>query len=84
MSEREVTKTEKSTDGEIVAISGPWGTRRRSGALVDILHEQHEYFVSAPDGRRRVLIVETDDGKRLRTEPDLTKPDPLQGLPDVG
>jgi hypothetical protein len=66
-----------------MAISGSWGTRSRSAALVDILHEQHRYFVSTADGERSLMIVDTDDGKRLRTEADLMRRDVLQDLPDI-
>lgn len=83
MAEREVTNTQKSPAGEIVAVSGPWGRRSRSSALVDITHEQHEYFVSTPAGPRPVVIVETEDGKRLRTDPDVARRDPLEDLPDI-
>lgn len=83
MAEREVTKTQKSPEGDVLAISGTWGTRSRSAALVDILHEQHRYFVSTADGVRPLMIVDADDGKRLRTDPDLERRDVLQNLPDL-
>ena len=83
MAEREVTATNKGESGEITLLSGPWGTRTRIQAVVDLQHEQHRYFVKSGDSELDLFFVADEVGKHLRTEADLSKPDALNALPDA-
>jgi len=83
MADRLVTGTGKDDSGDITSLCGVWGERTKTEAILDIEIGLHRYYTSGPGGTEAdVVVVNGDSGKYVRTEPDLSKADDLQSLPD--
>lgn len=86
MADRQVTRTDKDSDGDILALCNPisrWSPRQKSDAISDIETGSHSYYVRSSDGSRvNIIVVEETDGKHLRTEPNSKPQDNLDNLPD--
>ena len=83
MADREVTKTGKDSSGDITSLCGPWGSRSKSLAIIDIELNTHRYYTRAANGAEAdVIVVAGTTAKYLRTDPDRTKADNLGCLPD--
>jgi Protein of unknown function (DUF3892) len=83
MADRQVTGTGKDSDGTITSLCGAFGTQLKSAAISDIRNGVHRYFTKGPSGAEvDIIVVKGDSGNYLRTEPDLSKADNLQSLPD--
>ena len=86
MADRQVTRTDKDSDGDILALCNPrhfWSPRQKSDAISDIETNSHSYYVRSSDGSRvNIIVVEETDGKHLRTEPNSKPQDNLDNLPD--
>lgn len=86
MAVREVTRSQKDRDGDILALCNPnepWSRRDKRDAINDIETNQHEYFVQvASIGRVDIRVVRGQSGKYLRTDPDRTTRNNLDDLPD--
>jgi hypothetical protein len=83
MADRLVTGTGKDSQGDITGLCGSWGSQTKTAAISDIQTGSHRYYTSGPSGSQvDIIVVDGATGKYLRTEPDLTKSDNLQSLPD--
>lgn len=86
MADRQVTKTRKDRDGDILALcqdGAAWSPRSKADAIKDIDDKVHTYFVLWPGGlRTEVRVVEGAHGKYLRTDRDSTTRNNLDDLPD--
>lgn len=80
--DRQVTRTRKE-GGRVVALGGDWGERTSPVALIDIQNAQHTYYVLVDGERKEVVVVQGEDRRHLRTNPDLAGPDVLEALPDL-
>ena len=86
MADREVTRTRKDKDGDIVALCNSkevWSPKLKSMAILEIEEKIHRYFVKVD--REEVDIHVVNDrlkGKYLRTDPDKTTINNLDDLPD--
>lgn len=81
MPDREVTRVERDERGLLRALAGSWGRRTTAAALIDIQNGQHTYYVVEDGTRRDVVIVQGEERKHLRTNPDLEGSDALDRLP---
>jgi hypothetical protein len=84
MALREVTRTRKNTDGDILALcnSGKfWSPRQKSSAISDIENGRHSYYVSEGFREVDIHVAEGPGGKYLRTDPDATTSNNLDDLP---
>lgn len=86
---REVRKTGKDRDGDILRLCGPWGvggtveTVLKNDAIRHIELRTHTYFVRAPNGGTvAVRVVNGPTGKYLRTQKDSSGRDNLDNLPE--
>ena len=74
MADRQVTRSRKERDGDILALCNPaavWSPRHKHDAIGDIEHGLRSYFVSVPGiGRADIHVVRGQHGKYLRTTPD--------------
>jgi len=83
VADRLVTGTGKDSEGDITGLCGAWGSRSKAEAVSDIDTKLHRYYTAGPSGNQvDIIVVDGATGKYLRTEPDLTKADNLQSLPD--
>ena len=86
MSRRQVTRSAKDRDGDILALCKPgefWSPRAKRGAIDDIESGLHTYFVDVPRvGPVDIHVVQGRNGKYLRTDPDRTSRNNLDDLPD--
>ena len=86
MADRQVTKTQKDPDGDILALcndSASWSPRNKSGAITDIETRMYTYYVMWQGGRRTdINVVNGPTGKYLRTDADDTTRNNLDDLPD--
>jgi hypothetical protein len=85
MSERQVTRSRKDSEGDITALCNPgewWSPRAKSNAIDDIESGQHSYFVRSGTKRVGIRVVNGPKGKYLRTDPDTTSHNNLDDLPD--
>jgi hypothetical protein len=85
MAEREVTRTRKDTSGDITALCNPnasWSPRLKADAIRDIDSGDHTYYVSWPEKRTQIRVVDGPKGKYLRTDRDSTTRNNLDDLPD--
>jgi len=86
MGRRRVTHSRKDNLGRITKLCNPnefWSPRKSEDAIKDIENSNHEYYVRVDN--KEVTIVVIDDSKRgkyLRTDPDQTKDNNLDYLPD--
>ncbi|MBA7560105.1 hypothetical protein ES708_01725 [subsurface metagenome] len=87
MAKRQVTKTKKNSDGDILALCNPselWSPRSKNDAINDIESKNHYYYVKI-SGSKEVIVRVIDDiqkGKYLRTDWDDTSRNNLRDLPD--
>jgi hypothetical protein len=86
MADRQVRKTRKDRDGDILALCADgagWSPRDKEGAINDIEASLHTYFVLWPGGlRTEIRVVNGPSGKYLRTDRDDTSRNNLDDLPD--
>lgn len=86
MADRQVTKTQKDSDGDILALcndSASWSPRRKAEAISDIETKLHAYYVMWAGGRRTDIHVAIGPtGRYLRTDADSTTRNNLDDLPD--
>jgi len=86
MANRQVLATRKGNDGDILALcnSGEyWSPVSKEIAIRDIENKDHSYFVIVSGMRVDVKVInDTRKGKYLRTDPDKTKGNNLDYLPD--
>lgn len=86
MPRREVTRTDKDKDGDIIALCNPnqrWSPREKHDAISDIDNDIHEYYVKPscyPEAK--ISVVKGNKGKYLRSNWDGTKKNNLKKLPD--
>ena len=86
MARRQVTHSRKDKDGDITALCNPgqiWSPRMKNDVISDIDNGIHSYFVSINYKEVDIHVVKHPNGKRyLRTDPDKTKTNNLDNLPD--
>ena len=83
MAQRQVTRTDKDSDGDITRLCGSWGTATKSEAIRHIESRSHAYYVQQPGTRRvDVHVVDGPDGQYLRTDADPASQNNLDNLPD--
>ncbi len=86
MTDRQVTKTRKDEEGDILALCNDatfWSPRDKEDAIIDIESRLYRYFVTWPDGKETdIHVVEGPTGKYLRTDRDDTSKNNLDELPD--
>lgn len=78
---RKVTATKKQ-NGDIIEMSGRWGTVLKEDAIEHINNFTYKYFVYANREEMDVRVVYSPLGWILRTTPD-NKPHNLHNLPDI-
>jgi hypothetical protein len=82
MAVRNVYKVKKDDDGDIIALcnSGEyWSPRSKSDVIDDIDNETHSYYSK---GKAKIIVVDGENGKYLRTVPDASADDNLDNLPE--
>ena len=86
MSRREVTKTKKDRDGDILALCNPgmyWSPVSKKDAIAEIESYNNSYYVRVNYQEVEIHVVKRSDGtKYLRTDPDKTTRNNLDELPD--
>ncbi len=85
MSDRAVYKTNKDSDGDILALcrdGALWSPRRKADVIRDIKSGAHTYYVPWPEGRTEIRVVNGPNGEYLRTDRDRTSKNNLDDLPD--
>lgn len=88
MARRQVTKTKKDPDGDILALCNPseylWSPRYKNDAINDIESNNHSYYVIIGSSKEVDIRVVKDPykGKYLRTDWDDTPRNNLRDLPD--
>ena len=85
MARRLVTHSRKDDEGVITALCRPgayWSPRPKSLAISDIESRAHQYFVRVGRQDVDIRVIEGQTGKYLRTDPDSTKTNNLDDLPD--
>ena len=83
MANLQVTRSGKDTEGDITALCGSWGRSSKVEAIRDIENNAHRYYVqTAPGSTVDVIVVTRNNRKHLRTDPDWTKKNNLDNLPD--
>jgi hypothetical protein len=85
MSRRSVTQSRKDRDGDITALCNPaesWSPRAKADAIQDIEGKLHSYYVLVSGAEVDIVVVKRNGTKYLRTDPDKTKKNNLDDLPD--
>lgn len=85
MANRQVTQSRKDKDGDITALCNPskdWSPRYKSNAISDIESGTHRYYVVVGRKEVDIHVVKLNGKKHLRTDPDETKRNNLDDLPD--
>ncbi len=85
MISRQVTKTKKDDDGDILALcnsSKVWSPRKKEDAISDINNGRYRYYVVVNDKEVNIHVVPDPDGEYLRTDKDKTILNNLDSLPD--
>jgi len=85
MISRQVTKTKKDEDGDILALCNPfstWSPRWKSDAIADIEKKIYRYYLEIDNKEVNIHVVKGSRGKYLRTDPDKTVNNNLDYLPD--
>ena len=85
MIERQVSRSRKNRDGNIVAICHPdahWSPRMKADAIADIEGGSYQYVVVWPERKTEIRVVNGPSGKYLRTDRDNTSRNNLADLPD--
>ena len=84
--ERQVTRTKKDGDGDILALcqaGATWSPRYKTDAIRDIESGVYSYYVLWNDGMKTTVhVVNGPTGKYLRTQRDNTSKNNLDDLPD--
>ena len=83
MARRQVTRTKKDSDGDILALCNPsenWSPRSKNDAIYDIESNNHSYYVIIGGSKEVDIRVIKDPykGKYLRTV--WSEPSPLDTL----
>ncbi|MEW4565041.1 DUF3892 domain-containing protein [Bremerella sp. JC770] len=85
MADRQVTRSGKDGSGDITALCNTgqaWSPRRKNDAINDIENGNHSYFVEVSGKRVDIHVVNGQNGKHLRTDPDKTSRNNLDDLPN--
>lgn len=85
MARRQVTRTGKDRQGNIISLCKPgeaWSPRSSSLCISDIESGTHSYYVSWPEKETEIRVVNGTTGKYLRTDRDATTRNNLDDLPD--
>lgn len=85
MTKRQVTKTQKDDDGDILALckdGESWSPRYKADAINDIETRKHNYVVSVSLPEVTINVVKGQTGKYLRSTRDSNSPNNLDNLPD--
>ncbi|MEN8820758.1 MAG: DUF3892 domain-containing protein [Abyssibacter sp.] len=86
MPDRQVTRTSKDRDGDILRLCRPgehWSPRAKADAVRDIELRNHQYFVLNRVGRKTYIhVYESGGRKHLRTDPNDHLCDNLDELPE--
>lgn len=85
MARRRVTHSGKDKDGDITKLCSPgasWSPRMKADAINDIERGEHQYFVLDAFREVDIHVVGDPPDQYLRTDPDGTKPNNLDNLPD--
>ncbi len=85
MADRSETRSRKDSGGDITALYHPgdyWSPRSKAEAITDIETGVHSYHVHSGGRRMSIHVVNGPRGKYLRTDPDTTSSNNLDGLPD--
>lgn len=85
MIQREVTKTKKDKDGDILALCNPgkyWSPKSKKDAISEINSKTINYYVIVDGKRVDIHVVEDDGDEYLRTDPDNITTNNLDELPD--
>lgn len=83
MHHRQVTKTGKARDHDILALCGSWGRTDKWTAIREIEQRLVRYYVMDHLGHTAdVLVVGTGNARHLRTSPDPSLQNNLEFLPD--
>lgn len=86
MAKRIVTRSRKDEEADITALCKPgefWSPRLKNDAISDIESGLHEYYTQAPGTEpAKVHVVKDGNRKYLRTDPDPSKRNNLDYLPD--
>ena len=85
MADRRVTRSRKNSDGDITALCNTgeyWSPRAKADAIRDIDNRLHSYYVLSNGQRVNIHVVNGQNGKYLRTDPDKTSRNNLDDLPD--
>lgn len=83
--DRRVTHSRKDGYGDITALGNPqasWSPRAKGYAISDIENGTHTYYTLVGGHRADIIVVHGQGGKYLRTDPDMTKKNNLDDLPD--
>lgn len=81
MATRNVKRSAKDKDGDIIGLCGDeaWSPRKKAAVIKDIEDGLHEYKVN---GRTTVNVVDGPTGKYLRSTANKNDNDNLDNLPD--
>jgi len=86
MADRQVRKTRKDKDGDILALcddGASWSPRMKKDAIADIESKTHTYYVLWNSRRTEIRVVSDPvKGKYLRTDSDNTPRNNLEDLPN--
>ena len=85
MPRRLVTHSGKDDEGDITALCRPgayWSPRQKSGAISDIESRAHQYYVRVGMQDVNIHVINGQTGKYFRTDPDSTKTNNLDDLPN--
>ena len=85
MANRKVKCTTKNSDGDITGLGNndapEWNHVSSETAIREIEGGIHAYYVKNSKGRSNVEVVNSDNGKYLRTDPNGKCSDNLSSLP---
>ena len=85
MADRQVKATGKNEDGDITSLcndGADWSPRASADAIRDIDNNVHTYHVGSGSSRVDIHVVDGDNGRFLRTDPDRTTTNNLDELPN--
>ena len=81
---REVTRSRRDSDGDIIALcnhAASWSPRSELDVIRDIESGVHRYYVLAGSQRSFIRVADGPTGKYLRTDPDTSSIGELDNLP---
>ena len=84
MAVRLVRRARKSPGGRIEALCAEgawWSPRSVDDVMADIEAGEYSYYVVWTDGETKIRVVESSNGKQLRTDKDATARNNLEDLP---